>query len=41
MQQLLKAPDAKVITVALEGLENILKVGALEAARSGGENKVL
>jgi hypothetical protein len=36
---LLTASDARVITVALEGLENILKVGDSDAKASGGRNQ--
>mmetsp|Transcript_33299 Transcript_33299/g.43922 ORF Transcript_33299/g.43922 Transcript_33299/m.43922 type:complete len:552 (-) Transcript_33299:207-1862(-) len=35
---LLVVADAKIVTVALEGLENILKVGEAEAKMSGQEN---
>lgn len=35
---LLGASDARIITVALEGLENILKVGEKDAKTSGGVN---
>ena len=35
---LLTVPDAKIILVALEGLENILKVGDTEAKRTNTEN---
>ena len=35
---LLAVADAKIITVALEGLENILKVGEQMTARHNGEN---
>jgi HEAT repeat protein len=35
---LLACPDAKVVTVALEGLENILKTGKAEAEQTGAEN---
>ena len=38
--ELLATPDAKIITVALEGLENILKVGQVQAVKTGTENKV-
>ncbi|KAE8712358.1 Importin subunit alpha-1b [Hibiscus syriacus] len=34
---LLAFPDPRIITVCLEGLENILKVGEAEKAASGGE----
>ena len=34
---LLACPDARIITVCLEGLENILKVGEAEKAASAGE----
>jgi hypothetical protein len=36
---LLSASDARVITVALEGLENILKIGDKEAHETGGLNR--
>jgi len=36
---LLTASDARVITVALEGLENILKVGEQDAKNSAGRNQ--
>jgi len=36
---LLTASDARVITVALEGLENILKVGEKEATETNGINR--
>jgi hypothetical protein len=35
---LLTAPDGKIVTVALEGLENILKVGAADSAATGQPN---
>lgn len=38
--ELLATPDAKIITVALEGLENILKVGQVQASKTGTENKM-
>jgi hypothetical protein len=34
---LLACPDARIITVALEGLENLLKVGEKDAKASGGK----
>jgi len=36
---LLTVSDARIITVALEGLENILKVGEKEAKSTGGSNQ--
>jgi len=36
---LLTCSDARIITVALEGLENILKVGEKDAKASGGANQ--
>eukprot|EP00727_Mastigamoeba_balamuthi_P007836 m51a1_g3673 putative importin alpha (546) ;mRNA; f:281546-283840 len=36
--ELLDSNDARLVTVALEGLENILKVGAREASATSGEN---
>ena len=38
MCELLTASDAKIVTVALDGLENILKVGHEEAEQTGGDN---
>lgn len=35
---LLMVNDAKIVTIALEGLENILKVGEEEAKQTGGHN---
>mmetsp|Transcript_1751 Transcript_1751/g.2633 ORF Transcript_1751/g.2633 Transcript_1751/m.2633 type:complete len:134 (-) Transcript_1751:292-693(-) len=37
---LLTVPDAKIILVALEGLENILKVGEAEAKAQGIDNQL-
>mmetsp|Transcript_33875 Transcript_33875/g.61566 ORF Transcript_33875/g.61566 Transcript_33875/m.61566 type:complete len:546 (-) Transcript_33875:52-1689(-) len=37
---LLVVADAKIVTVALEGLENILKVGEAEAKATGQENQM-
>ncbi|CAM9323359.1 unnamed protein product [Chrysoparadoxa australica] len=39
--ELLEVQDAKIVTVALEGLENILKIGATEAEAGGGENPMV
>lgn len=36
---LFKAPDPKIIMVALEGIENILRVGVKDMPRYGGINK--
>lgn len=35
---LLVCPDPRIVTVCLEGLENILKVGEAEKANTGGIN---
>ena len=35
---LLTLMDSKIVQVALNGLENILRLGELEAKRSGGIN---
>uniref|UniRef100_A0A1J3CIF1 Importin subunit alpha n=1 Tax=Noccaea caerulescens TaxID=107243 RepID=A0A1J3CIF1_NOCCA len=35
---LLACPDPRVVTVALEGLENVLKVGEAERGNTGGDN---
>jgi importin subunit alpha-6/7 len=35
---LLACSDPRIVTVALEGLENILKIGAAESEHQGGEN---
>lgn len=35
---LLICPDARVVTVCLEGLENILRVGEAERGKTGGVN---
>jgi len=37
--QLFKAPDPKIIMVALEGIENILRVGVVDAPKYNGVNK--
>eukprot|EP00465_Bigelowiella_longifila_P002861 CAMPEP_0185257044 /NCGR_PEP_ID=MMETSP1359-20130426/6106_1 /TAXON_ID=552665 /ORGANISM="Bigelowiella longifila, Strain CCMP242" /LENGTH=559 /DNA_ID=CAMNT_0027841925 /DNA_START=24 /DNA_END=1703 /DNA_ORIENTATION=- len=37
--QLLKAPDPKIIMVALEGIENILRVGVKDMPKWNGANK--
>ena len=39
MCDLLQSPDAKIIMVALEGIENIIKVGKADAMSSGGVNR--
>jgi importin subunit alpha-1 len=36
--ELLTVADPKIVTIALEGLENILKVGMADAATNGGHN---
>eukprot|EP00993_Chasmostoma_nieuportense_P000007 NODE_1006_length_1714_cov_81.601764_g944_i0.p1 GENE.NODE_1006_length_1714_cov_81.601764_g944_i0~~NODE_1006_length_1714_cov_81.601764_g944_i0.p1 ORF type:complete len:537 (-),score=136.05 NODE_1006_length_1714_cov_81.601764_g944_i0:103-1662(-) len=41
MCDLLSVPDAKIINVALEGLENILRVGEEEKANTGGVNVIV
>ena len=38
---LLNVSDSKIITIALEGLENILKVGDEEARSTGGQNQMV
>jgi HEAT repeat protein len=38
--ELLSANDSKIVTVALEGLENILKVGASQQQKNGGDNQM-
>ena len=40
MCELLVANDAKIVNVALEGLENILKVGQKDAAATGQPNSM-
>jgi len=40
MCDLLVVADAKIVTVALEGLENILKIGETDAKASGQENQM-
>lgn len=37
---LLNVSDTKIVTIALEGLENILKCGSDEAAQTGGQNQM-
>jgi HEAT repeat protein len=37
---LLTVSDPKIVTIALEGLENILKVGDEESRRTGGQNQM-
>merc|ERR1740130_841431 len=37
--ELLTSQDAKIVMVALEGLENILKVGEMETKQTGGVNQ--
>jgi len=37
--QLFKSPDPKIIMVALEGIENILRVGVVDMPKYGGTNK--
>lgn len=39
MCDLLTCPDARIITVALEGLENLLKIGERDAKATGGTNQ--
>lgn len=37
---LLDVPDSRIVMVALEGIENVLKTGAKETEMSGGENVI-